>query len=161
MTTKNKIRTLEELQRIVSVAREEKKRIVTTNGCFDILHVGHVRSLAFAKSQGDILIVGVNSDTSVRALKGESCPIVPQDERAEVLTGFASVDYVFIFDGMPIDWIKKIRPDIQVKSEDVQRHPAFLPEKEEIEKYGGRVVLAPHTKGISSTNLLEKIKQLS
>src|SRR5580704_3026242 len=117
--TENKIKSLNQIKKIADTAKAKGSVIVTTNGCFDILHVGHVHNLKKAKSHGDILIVGINSDASVRRYKGKSRPIVPQRERAEVLAALGAVDYVFIFDDdTPIPWISKIKPHIHAKGGD-------------------------------------------
>ena len=155
---KNKVKTLEEIVNISERAKQRGKKVVTTNGCFDLLHLGHVKNLQFAKKQGDILIVGLNSDASVKKSKGDSRPIVSQDDRVQVIVALECVDYTFIFEDSPFDWISKIKPDIQVKSEDVKDHPAFTPEKNEVEKYGGRVVLAPYIEGKSTSNIIKKIR---
>jgi rfaE bifunctional protein nucleotidyltransferase chain/domain len=141
-------------------ARRAGKRIVSTNGCFDILHVGHVRYLAAAKELGDVLIVGVNTDASVRENKGPARPIVPARERAEMLAALACVDYVFTFSARtPVSWIKKLRPHTHVKGggADVPAHPDFGVMKEAVEAGGGRVVLVAHTPGHSTSNLVRKI----
>ena len=151
--------------KVLAVARAAKKRgkkIIATNGCFDILHVGHVRNLAAAKKLGDILIVGVNSDASVRANKGPSRPVVLERERAEVLAALESVDYVFIFGARtPFGWIKKLRPHVHVKGggADVKNHPDFPAHKRAVKAAGGRLVLLPHSKGKSTTALLRKLSR--
>jgi rfaE bifunctional protein nucleotidyltransferase chain/domain len=141
--------------------RAAGKRIVATNGCFDILHVGHVRSLQDAKALGDVLVVGVNSDASVRDNKSTDRPFNPEDERAEVIAALASADYVFIFpERTPFEWISQLRPDIHVKGggEDVQAHPDFAEQKRIVEEAGGRLMLLPHHEGRSTTTLVEKIR---
>ena len=144
--------------KIAATARKAGKKVVTTNGCFDIIHVGHVRNLAAAHKLGDLLILGVNSDASVRENKGDRRPIVPARERAEVLAGLACIDYVFIFSSKSsIPWLRKIRPNIHVKGKGSERSPAFAPEKQVVEEGGGRMHLAPQTKGRSTTNIIETI----
>ena len=102
----NKIKTRDELKQIIQQAQSEGKKVVTTNGCFDVLHVGHLRYLQSAKGLGDILIIAINSDDSVRAIKGEKRPLVPEDERAEMLAGLECVDYVMIFSELnPISFL--------------------------------------------------------
>lgn len=152
------------IQEAVSVAKQARragKRIVSTNGCFDILHVGHARYLAAAKELGDLLIVGVNSDASVRENKGPSRPIVPARERAALLAALGCVDYVFIFSGRtPVRWIERLRPDIHVKGggEDVPLHPDFPKMQKAVEHAGGRLVLVVHTQGHSTSDLIRKIR---
>ena len=155
--SKRKILPLQEVEKVAARARRSSKRVVTTNGCFDILHVGHIRSLAYAKSFGDLLIVGVNSDASARANKGVGRPIVPARERAEMLSALASVDYVFVFSSKtPIPWIEKIRPSVHVKGSDRSLNQVI--EREAVEKHGGKVVLFPHTKKHSASSLAEKLQ---
>jgi rfaE bifunctional protein nucleotidyltransferase chain/domain len=156
----NKLKTLKEIERITQEAHKKGYKIVATNGCFDIIHVGHVRNLAEAKKLGDILIVGINSDVSVRAIKGPKRPIVSEKERAEVLAGLESVDYVFIFsEPTPFNWIKKLRPNIHVKGggKDVRNHPEFLNQQRVIEQGGGKFVLLKHADGKSTSKIIEKI----
>lgn len=152
-----KLKSLSEIAGIAKHAKGQGKKVVTTNGCFDLIHVGHVRNLDFAKSQGDLLIVGLNSDASIRALKGETRPVIPQEERAEVLSALRAVDYVFIFDGSPLDWIKDMSPDVHVKGRDAEKNPAFPAEKAALEACGSRVALAPYIDGKSTTNIIARI----
>lgn len=152
----DKIRGLKEIVMIAGRARAQGKKIVTTNGCFDILHVGHMSYLKFARSLGDILIVGVNSDNSVKRNKGPLRPIVPERERAEMLASLGAVDHVFIFgDQTPDKWLMKIRPHIHVKGSDWTLKT--MPERETVEKIGGKIVLAPLVKGKSTTNTINKV----
>ena len=154
---KSKLVSAKELFSLAKRARSQGKKIVTTNGCFDLLHVGHVRSFAYAKLLGDILIVGVNSDASVRKNKGPQRPVVPASERAEMIANLASVDYVFIFNTQTaIPWLAKVRPHIHVKGSDYA--PQEVIEREVIEKGGGDVVLFPHTHKHSTSRIIEKIK---
>lgn len=140
---------------VSNAARKRGQKVVTTNGCFDLMHVGHVRSLTAARRLGDLLIVGVNSDASVRRLKGKGRPLVPLAERMEMLAAFDAVDYVFAFnDKTPERWLGKIRPSIHAKGSD--RTLAQIPERVVVEKYGGRVVLLPHTRRHSTTSLIRK-----
>lgn len=141
-------------------ARRAGKKIVATNGCFDILHIGHVRNLQSAKQLGDILIVGINSDASVRRNKGPSRPIIKERERAELLAALGSVDYVFIFGAItPNIWIKKLRPHIHVKGggDDIRNHPDIPAQKRAIESGGGRLIFLPHLKGFSTTDVICRI----
>ena len=154
----NKVKNLAGVVAFVKAEKRKGKKIVTTNGCFDILHVGHVRSLAAARALGDVLVVGINSDASVRALKGENRPIVSERERAEIVAALGSVDAVFIFDEKdPRTWLSKLKPAIHVKGGD--RKMEEIIERDIVEKNGGTVVLLPIRKGKSTTNLIEKIKK--
>ena len=149
------VKSLASIIKIAETARRRGKKIVTTNGCFDLLHVGHVRNLKFAKSLGDILIVGINSDSSTRKNKGPSRPIVPEKERAEVLAALETVDYVFIFgDKTPIGWLKKIGPKIHVKGAD--RKLAQIIERDTLKKIGAQLIFAPYHKGKSTSSLIKK-----
>ena len=134
----------------------QNKKIVFTNGCFDIIHVGHVRYLTEAKSFGDILIVGLNTDESVRRLKGNSRPINDQNARAEVLLGLKAVDHVIFFGEETAEaLIAEIKPDIYVKGGDYTLET--LPEAKIVQSYGGRVELVNLVAGHSTTNIVEKI----
>lgn len=153
---KEKIKNREELSKIVENLKKENKKIVFTNGCFDLLHLGHIRYLQEAKNLGDCLIVGLNSDSSVRALKGEKRPLVPQQERAEIISSLSCVDYVVIFDELtPENLILSLKPHLQVKGGDYKIEE--IPERKAVESYGGKVVIVPYVKGYSTTNLVEKI----
>lgn len=135
--------------------RAAGKKLVFTNGCFDILHAGHVDYLSFARSQGDALTVGVNSDSSVRRNKGEKRPLVSQDDRARVLAALEAVDYVVIFDeDEPISMISAILPDVLVKGADWAH---YVSGREVVESHGGKVVLATVTEGRSTTNLIQTV----
>ncbi len=141
---------------LVERLRAEGKRVAFTNGCFDLLHIGHVRYLAEARAQGDVLIVGLNSDASVRRLKGLMRPIVPDRERAEMLAGLASVDYVVIFEeDTPDEIIKIVRPDVHVKGGD--RTPDDIPEAPLVRSLGGEVVIARQVNGRSTTITIGRI----
>ena len=139
-------------------ARAAGKRIVFTNGVFDILHPGHLRYLQAARTHGDLLIVGLNSDASVRRNKGPERPINPQDERAEVLAALSCVDAVSIFDeDTPADVIRRVQPDVLVKGAD---WPADqIVGRDTVEARGGCVVLEPVEQGYSTTSLLERVKR--
>lgn len=133
------------------------KTIVFTNGCFDILHVGHVRYLTAARQLGDILIVGLNSDQSVRELKGPARPVNDEDDRAEVLEALEAVDYVVIFGERTAETVvAEIKPDLYVKGGDYAVDQ--LPEADIVRRYGGRTVLIPEVPGRSSSNIINKIK---
>ena len=132
------------------------KKIVFTNGCFDIIHVGHIRYLTAAKSFGDVLIVGLNTDESVRKLKGESRPVNNQDDRAEVLLGMKAVDHVIFFGEQTAEnLISELKPDIYVKGGDYTLET--LPEAKIVQSYGGRVEIVNLVAGKSTTNIIKKI----
>ena len=146
----------EDLQPLLKKLRAEGKTIVTTNGCFDILHVGHVRYLEETKKFGDVLIVALNSDASVRRLKGEGRPINNEMDRAEVLNGLKSVDYVVLFDeDSPADLLAKIKPDVHTKGADYMVET--LPEAKIILENGGRLEFIKFVEGKSTTNTIKKI----
>lgn len=147
------------LAELIKGFKEEKKAVVFTNGCFDILHAGHVRYLQAAKALGDVLMLGLNSDTSVQALKGPMRPINSQQDRAEVLAGLEAVDYIVIFDEITAEkLIEDIKPDIYVKGGDYVIDN--LPEVNIVRQYGGKIILLPEVKGRSSTNMIKKIREL-
>ncbi len=146
-----------ELVEIVKREKRRGKKIVFTNGCFDLIHIGHICYLKEAKKSGDILIVGVNSDNSTRKLKGDARPIIPQEERAEILSSFYFIDYVVIFpEDTAKELISLLRPHILVKGGDYKGKE--IPEKEVIEKVGGKMVIASEFSGRSTQALLEKIR---
>lgn len=135
--------------------RAAGRKLVFTNGAFDLLHVGHLRYLAHARSLGDALVVGLNSDGSVRRYKGDKRPIVPERERAEMLLGLKCVDYVVIFDeDEPRDLIATVLPDVLVKGADWAH---YVSGRDVVEAHGGRVVLAEFVQGRSTTNIVERI----
>lgn len=136
--------------------REEGRSVVFTNGCFDLLHAGHVSYLAWARDQGDALVVGLNEDESVRRIKGRSRPIVPFTRRAEILLALRSVDVVVGFaERTPEGLLDRIRPDIHVKSD--QYREDELPERTVVLRHGGRIALAPHVACESTTDLIARI----
>ena len=146
----------EDLQPLLKKLRAEGKTIVTTNGCFDILHVGHVRYLEETKKFGDVLIVALNSDASVRRLKGEGRPINNEMDRAEVLNGLKSVDYVVLFDeDSPADLLAKIKPDVHTKGADYTVET--LPEAKIILENGGRLEFIKFVEGKSTSNTIKKV----
>ena len=151
-----KILTWEELRKEADRLRGEGKKMAFTNGCFDILHVGHVQYLREARKTGDVLVLGLNSDASVRAIKGGRRPLVPQGERAEVVASLMSVDYVTVFEETtPLKLIKYLRPDILVKGGDWKEEEVVG--RDAVLSWGGRVVIVPMTGGASTTHLVEKI----
>ncbi|MBI5969417.1 MAG: D-glycero-beta-D-manno-heptose 1-phosphate adenylyltransferase [Deltaproteobacteria bacterium] len=151
-----KIKTLAQMKAIVARLKARRKKVVFTNGCFDILHVGHVRYLLKAKSCGHVLIVGLNTDRSVRLIKGEKRPVVSEKERVEVLAALEVVDYVVFFDEPdPLRLIQALKPDVLVKGSDWPKSQIIG--REFVEKMGGQVVRIPLIPGASSTGLIEKI----
>lgn len=138
--------------------RREGCALVFTNGCFDILHPGHVDYLNFARAQGDALAVGLNSDASVKRNKGTDRPMNTQDARAKVLAALESVDYVVVFDeDEPADLVGELQPDVLVKGEDWAH---YVSGRETVESAGGRVVLAPMTSGYSTSALINRIRSI-
>ena len=136
--------------------RNQGKQIVFTNGCFDLLHVGHVRYLNAARELGDCLIVGLNSDASVRKLKGPTRPVNNEEDRAEVLAGLACVDYVVVFaEPTAEELVAEVRPDIYAKGGDYSVDQ--LPESSIVAAFGGRTVLLPEVQGRSTTNIIRKM----
>jgi D-beta-D-heptose 7-phosphate kinase/D-beta-D-heptose 1-phosphate adenosyltransferase len=155
-----KVRLTDSLVGELAWHRRQKETIVFTNGCFDVVHRGHIEFLKFCKSQGDILVIGLNSDRSTKAIKGPGRPINNQHDRAAVLAALETVDYITIFDEPdPLDLIKKVRPDILVKGQDWAQKGVVG--SDFVESHGGRVVLAPLVEGKSSTTIIKKIKSLT
>jgi D-beta-D-heptose 7-phosphate kinase/D-beta-D-heptose 1-phosphate adenosyltransferase len=153
---KEKIKGREELHQIIQDLKTKGKRVVFTNGCFDLLHVGHIRYLEKARSLGDILIVGLNTDRSVQTIKGPHRPILPEGERAEVLSGLWCVDYITLFDEpTPLELIVSLRPDVLVKGGDWAKETTVG--REAVEGSGGEVVILPFVQGASSSNIIETI----
>ncbi|MFN3135948.1 MAG: D-glycero-beta-D-manno-heptose 1-phosphate adenylyltransferase [Candidatus Kryptonium sp.] len=151
-----RIVSVDEIVEIVKSLKSEGKRVVFTNGCFDILHRGHVEYLAKAKGFGDVLIVGLNSDLSVKQIKGDGRPIVSQEDRAFILSNLVFVDYVVIFDEpTPYELISKIIPDVLVKGSDWSIEDVVG--KDIVEANGGRVVLVELTPNRSTTNIIKTI----
>ncbi len=157
--TSGKIHAVDSLLRELSRHRREKKAIVFTNGCFDVLHRGHIEYLQFCRQQGDIVVVGLNSDGSVKAIKGPERPINNQHDRAGVLAALETVDYITIFNEPdPMNLIKKVKPDVLVKGEDWAVKGVIG--REFVEAYGGKVTLAPLVNGKSSTATIEEMRSL-
>ena len=146
-----------ELDSLLKKLREENKTIVTTNGCFDILHVGHVRYLEKTKTFADVLIVALNSDKSVKSIKGESRPINKEEDRAEVLSALKCVDYVVLFDeDSPIELLLKIKPDVYTKGADYTVET--LPEAKPIMEAGGRIEFISFVEVKSTTSIIDKMR---
>jgi len=152
-----RIRSRQSLIDAVERERSSGKTIVLANGCFDLLHVGHIRYLEGAKALGDVLIVGVNSDAQTRALKGESRPFTPEAERAEMIAGIRVVDLVTIFDEPTVEQlIRDIRPDVHAKGTDYTTET--VPERDIIREVGGRVAIVGDPKDHSSTDLIAALR---
>jgi D-beta-D-heptose 7-phosphate kinase/D-beta-D-heptose 1-phosphate adenosyltransferase len=146
-----------EAKKVVAEARGDGKTVVFTNGCFDLIHRGHVDLLGLASSLGDLLVVGMNTDDSVRRLKGSSRPWMPQDDRAAVMAALAAVDLVVLFEeDTPLELIGEIEPDVLVKGADYREEEVVGADL--VRASGGRVELVPLTEGRSTTTLVEKLK---
>ena len=159
MTTSRKILSMQALARRVAAAHASHRRVVFTNGCYDLIHAGHVQLLERAKSLGDLLIIGINSDRSVRGLKGSGRPVVAERDRARLLAALAAVDYVTIFDQpSPQQLIERLKPDVLVKGADW--NAAQIVGKDVVQQRGGRVVRIPLRRGYSTTNLIKRIQAL-
>lgn len=156
--TDDKIKPQQELAHVVQQRRERGERCVFTNGCFDILHVGHIRYLQEARELGDYLVVAINSDESVRQLKGYPRPFVTQDERAEMLAALESVDYVTVYEELTAEAvIRLLRPEVYVKGGDYK--PDTIVEAPAVRAYGGQVVTVALVQGRSTTRLVERVVQ--
>jgi rfaE bifunctional protein nucleotidyltransferase chain/domain len=148
-----------ELESLADRQRRLGRTVVWTNGCFDLLHLGHVRSLQLARQLGDLLVVGLNADASVRQLKGPGRPIVPAQQRAEMLAALACVDHVVIFDELtPEAALRRLRPAIHCKGADYDGRP--MPEAQLVESYGGKVVYLPLVPDLSTSELIRRIQGL-
>jgi D-beta-D-heptose 7-phosphate kinase/D-beta-D-heptose 1-phosphate adenosyltransferase len=153
-----KIKTLGEISALCKEHRRRNQKIVFTNGCFDLLHVGHIKLFEFAKTNGEILIVGLNSDSSVKKLKGPKRPVLNQNERAYILSAIEQVDYIVIFDELtPLRLIRAVKPDTLVKGADYTKDKVVGGEF--VESYGGQVKLAPLVEGVSSTKIMSRISR--
>ena len=156
MTAPDKLLALESLEPIVAALKASGKTVVFANGCFDLLHVGHIRYLQSARQLGDALVVGLNSDASVRRLKGPQRPLMPEDERAEILAALACVDYIVIFQEPNVEVLLRVlKPDIQCKGTDYTEET--VPEREVVRSYGGRVAIAGDPKDHSTRDLIQDI----
>lgn len=150
------ILTREELIERVGTARNSGARIIFANGCFDVLHVGHVRYLAGAKALGDLLIVGINSDEQVAIQKGEGRPVLPATERAEIVAALESVDYVTIFDEPTVEQlILALKPDVHAKGTDYTTET--VPERDVVRSYGGQVAIVGDPKDHSTTEIIARL----
>lgn len=152
----DKLKPLSELRRTIAAEKAKGKTIVLANGCFDLFHVGHIRYLRAAKSKGDVLVVALNSDVSVRRLKGKERPILPQGERAEILAAFSFVDYVTIFNELMVTKVLlALKPDIHVKGSDYSQKT--VPEKDTVKAYGGRVAIVGGPKIRNTSEVIRDI----
>jgi len=155
----DKIKSIPNAVKAVKRLKRKSKKIVFTNGCFDILHAGHASYLSKARSLGDALIVGLNSDSSVKKIKGASRPVVPQRNRAILLSAMEAVSLIVIFNELtPLELIKKIRPDVLVKGGDWQKED--IVGSDFVESYGGKVRSLAYLKGLSTRGLIDKIRRL-
>ncbi len=151
-----KIKTLSGLKQEITRLKAKGKKIVFTNGCFDILHYGHAQYLQAARNKGDILVVAVNSDSSIRKIKGKSRPIVDENNRLKLLSALESIDYLILFkETTPLSVIKEIKPDVLVKGADWDKNK--IAGSDFVASYGGRVLTIKLVKGLSTTNLIKKI----
>jgi rfaE bifunctional protein nucleotidyltransferase chain/domain len=151
-----KLAPLEEVVRRVEAARAAGATVALANGAFDLLHVGHVRYLEGARALADVLVVAVNSDSSVRAAKGPDRPVVPELERAELVAALACTDHVLIFDQADVrEVIRALRPEVHVKGTDYR--PETVPERDEVERYGGRVAIAGDPKDHSTSAVAKRL----
>ena len=156
--TKDKIKELKELKNILDSSKKRGEHIVFTNGCFDILHLGHIKYLEKAASLGDKLVVAVNSDASVCRLKGNARPIMPEQERATLVAACECVDYVTIFsEATPLHLIKALKPDTLVKGGNWRK--SDIVGKDFVESYGGEVISVDFAKGYSTSSIIAKIKK--
>ena len=161
MSARDKILTLEQLPEWRLAQRHARRQVVVTNGCFDILHAGHVTYLEAARAEGDLLLVGLNGDASVQALKGNDRPIVPEGDRAYVLAGLAAVDAVCLFpDVRAHRFLALAAPDVYVKGGDYTLETLNSDERRAVESHGGRIVFIPFLPGRSTTGLLARIQNL-
>jgi D-glycero-beta-D-manno-heptose 1-phosphate adenylyltransferase len=158
MNANSKLLTVDELTDLRPLWKTQGKTVVWTNGCFDLLHAGHVRSFREAKALGDILVVGINSDSSVRAIKGDLRPVVHEEDRAEIVAALEAVDYVTIFDEPdPVNVLSRVRPDIHCKGAEYASGDRPVPERDLVLGYGGEIRFLPLHQGHSTTGLIERI----
>ena len=154
LSSSNRILERSRLIARIAIARRDRKRIVLANGCFDVLHVGHIRYLEAARAQGDLLVVGINSDEQVRRLKGEHRPFVPERERAEVIAALRFMDIVTVFTEPTVEaLLLALKPDVHAKGTDYTEDT--VPERDVVRSYGGRVLIVGDPKDHSSTELIE------
>jgi rfaE bifunctional protein nucleotidyltransferase chain/domain len=155
---REKVTTIEVIAAALAPRRERGERVVLANGCFDVLHVGHVRYLRGARAVGDVLVVAVNGDAAVRSLKGEGRPVMPAEERAEIVAALEGVDYVTVFETLTVEpLLRALRPDVHAKGTDYT--PETVPERAIVAEYGGRVAIVGDPKDHSTTILLERMSR--
>lgn len=155
----SKVTTVEALQEVCAQARLEKKTVAFANGCFDLLHVGHTRYLLGARAEGDLLIVGINADASVRKLKGENRPLQNEQDRALLVAALHPVDFVVIFHEDTVDnLLTALKPDVHCKGTDYT--PETVPERETVKSYGGRVAIVGDPKDHNTSTLLARLQVL-
>lgn len=155
----NKILDRNTLKNELDPLRKNGKKIAFTNGCFDILHIGHIRYLREAKKTADILVLAINSDASVKKIKGEKRPLVPQEDRAEIMAALEFIDFVTIFDETtPLELINLLKPDVLIKGGDWAQDKVVG--RDEIKKWGGKLTLIPEINGKSTTSIVDKIRQV-
>jgi D-glycero-beta-D-manno-heptose 1-phosphate adenylyltransferase len=152
----SKLKKAEELKKLIATAQRNGKAVVLANGCFDLIHVGHTRYLEGARAQGDVLVVAINSDASVRSLKGAGRPLQSDVDRAEILGSLECVDHTIIFDAPTVDGLLlQLRPDIQAKGTDYTRET--VPERQTVRAYGGTVAITGDSKDHSSRDMIQAI----
>jgi len=153
----DKFKTLDELKVITAKARTDRKKIVLTNGCFDIVHRGHVHILREAKKYGDILVVALNSDRSVKEIKGPTRPVLSQQDRIELIAAMEMVDYVLLFDEPdPYNVVSQLRPDVLAKGGDWSKEKIIG--SDIVEQNGGKIAVIPYLKGSSTTDIIERMR---
>lgn len=158
MNMRKKIYPENEIGEIIKKEQRAGRTVVFTNGCFDLLHVGHIRYLQSAKKEGDVLLTAVNSDQSVRALKGPDRPIMPEEERVEILASLECTDLILLFDDKTVDrLLRKLRPDVHAKGTDYT--PESVPERETVLAYGGRIAIVGDPKDHSTRDFISSIKK--
>ncbi|RLD10156.1 MAG: D-glycero-beta-D-manno-heptose 1-phosphate adenylyltransferase [Chlamydiae bacterium] len=154
---RKKILNNKQLLNVCNAERHKGKKIVTCNGSFDLFHYGHLIFLEYAKKQGDILIVGLNSDSSIKKYKSENRPIIPEKERSQIIAALEIVDYVYIFDEtVPMPFIEAVKPDFHANGAE---YGEDCIEAETVKKCGGKIYLVPRVAGLSTTELIQKIKK--
>ena len=154
----HKVLDLEAAARAVAAARADGRTVAFANGCFDVLHVGHVRYLAGARAEGDVLVVGVNGDASVRRLKGEGRPVMPEGDRALVVAALRAVDHVVVFQQDTVtELLERLRPDVHCKGTDYT--PDTVPERDVVRAYGGRIAIVGDPKDHDTRVLLERLRR--
>jgi D-glycero-beta-D-manno-heptose 1-phosphate adenylyltransferase len=152
----SKVKVIDELKDLVQQAQKMGKSVVFANGCFDLIHVGHIRYLEGAKAHGDMLIVGINSDASVKRIKGRGRPLQSQEERCEIMGSFECVDYIAVFDEPTVDTLLlNLKPNIHAKGTDYTKES--VPERDTVISYGGKVAIVGDAKSHSSRDLIKDI----